>query len=299
MIVEKAKAKIPEFIASSLPKSIIFEIERTSNLFGGRLEEIRLRRGRKSEYVFSGKGVLGEHVVDEKEINEIFFRLCQGSVYAYEEGIRLGYIRAKGGVRIGVVGSAVMNGEKIEAIHDISSLNVRLPIPPLGGISALVDSIANVKRGVLIFSPPGVGKTTFLRSIAYGLATEKEKRIAVIDTNGELSFGLDAADGRIDLLDGYPRGIGIEIAIRAMNPHFVVCDEIGNPKDAQALLGAVSCGVKLLATAHGDRLEGLICRSGISELYKAGAFDKFLALYREEGRKKCLWTLFEDEVKVQ
>ncbi len=293
MIVEKVKVKLPDFIASSLPANIIFEIERTSNLFLGRLEEIRLRRGRKSEYVFSGKGVLGDRVVDEKEINEIFFRLCQGSVYAYEEGIRWGYIRAKGGIRIGVVGSAVLNGEKIETVHDISSLNIRLPCPPLGGLSSLVDSVDGVRRGVLIFSPPGVGKTTFLRSLAYGLATEKGKRVALIDTNGELSAGLDTADGRIDILDGYPRGIGIEIAIRAMNPHFVVCDEIGNMKDAEALLGAVSCGVKILATAHGDELKGLILRPGISELYRAGAFDKFLALYREEGRRRCLWRLFD------
>ena len=94
----------------------------------------------------------------------------------------------------------------------------------------------------------------------------------------------------MDVLSGYPRALGIEIAARSMNAQLIVCDEIGDVSEAQAIVAAQNCGVPLLATAHGSSVEGLLRRTGIRILHDARVFGAYVGIRREAGERDYRYT---------
>lgn len=290
---KKESQALPDLVMRSLPLKVLYDYDDIRKNVRGSCEEIRLRLRRRCEFVFSGTSLLGKTVVDEKEIRECFYKLCGGSVYAHSEEICYGGMRTEGGIRVGACGKAVVRGGKIEAVHDITSLNVRLPCMFFPDVSELSRMIVEKGTGVLLFSRPGIGKTTFLRSIARDISGRYGKRVALIDSGGELSVGLSGEEMKIDIFEEYPRGVGMEIAVRAMNPQFIICDEIGSNAEAAALLSVRNCGVPIIASAHGDDICGLISRPGICELHNAGIFESYIYLQRREGESRCTYKIIK------
>lgn len=96
---------------------------------------------------------------------------------------------------------------------------------------------------MLIYSPPGEGKTTLLRDIASLLSSPPYlRRVAVIDSRAEL-FREDSFSASIaDIYTGYPKAYGIELATRTMSPQFIVCDELGT-EEAKSVMEDQNCGV--------------------------------------------------------
>ena len=139
-------------------------------------------------------------------------------------------------------------------------------------------------RGALIFAPPGVGKTTILRAIA-ALASSPchAIRTVAVDTRAELRFGLDAQNLLLDILVGYPRALGIEIAVRSLGAQLIVCDEIGDLHEAKEIVEAHSCGVPLLASAHAADIEELLARPGLRLLHEARCFGAYVRVIRRPG----------------
>ena len=136
-----------------------------------------------------------------------------------------------------------------------------------------------------IIGSSGSGKTTLLRSLIIALSSGKDpKRVAVIDTRGELGARLPSSLS-IDLLSGYPKGIGIEIAARTLNPEIIVCDEIGaDITEASAIKAAHNCGVPLLASSHAKTAPELLRRTGISVLHEAKIFGAYVGISRGQGK---------------
>lgn len=287
---------LPDFLTSALPCALIAGIENVRKRFSGRrLEEIRLRRGKRTELVFSGTSCFLEDELQGTELDNIFYKLCGSSVYAHAESICEGFVRAPGGIRIGVCGRAVASGGKISAVYDISSVNIRLPSLFMPDVRELSDIFVASGGGMLIFSPPGVGKTTVLRALARDLAGRCGVRVGVIDTRGELGFALCDPELRCDVFDGYPKGKGIEIAVRTFSPGALICDEIGSPEEARALLYAAGCGVPIIATVHGDDAKRVALKVGINELHNAGVFDSYVGLERKSGCGSCSWSVSSRE----
>ena len=279
--VIKAAEGLPQIIEKSLPYELIQQIGALTSQ--GRVEEIRVRLGRRASVVLSGKNIMLNYKAGQSEMSEIMTRMCKGSLYAYSDTINQGYISLPEGIRVGVGGRATCEDGKIIGVYDVGILCIRIPHRQkrVGGeVCELLKSF-NSSKGVLIYSPPGVGKTTLLRGCVSILAGgDNPLRTLVVDTRGELGFSLDGEGLCLDVLSGYPRRLGIEIATRTMNAQLIVCDEIGDYEEALALVSSHNCGVPLIASAHAGSLTELLSRTGIRLLHEAGIFGAYVGISR-------------------
>ncbi len=266
--IERKKVSELRFRAE-MPASVTYA-ERNVSVFGGR-----------------------ELVLSSPVLQGVVARLCEESVHTYGGTINEGYITLADGVRIGVCGKARSEGGRVLAVREITSLSVRVPHAIFGAGDALLPVIYEKRRvhGALIYSPPGVGKTTIIRSLAARLGGEGvRRRVAVADSRGEIYMREMFAHSLCDFLDGYPKGAGLEIATRTLSPEVIICDEIGDG-EADAVLAAQNTGVPLIATAHGADFAELIMRPGLKKLYEAGVFRFFIGARRAAGEEKFTFDI--------
>ena len=135
-------------------------------------------------------------------------------------------------------------------------------------------------RGFLFYAPPGQGKTTVLREMIRVLACPPHSlQVCAVDTRGELAYGLQGQCQTLDILSGYPKAKGMEIALRCFAPQVIVCDEIG-AAEAQALRFSASCGVPILASAHAANLVQLLSSPPILALHQVGVFGCYVGIRR-------------------
>lgn len=273
-------SQLPTVLHGCLPPHFCDAILRTGT---AQIEEIRLHKGRVLTVTSRKKNLGCDIVVSEQELQEIFNRMCGGSLYAYEQTIRQGYIPLEGGIRVGVCGSAACEDGKIIGVHSITGLMIRIPHAISIPTEALLRTFFadRTQRGMLIYAPPGVGKTTLLRAIAAEVSSPRYGRHTVIvDTRGELDVELDDPSLYLDVMSGYPRDAGIEIAVRTLGAQLIICDEIGSIEDAHATLGAANCGVPLIASAHAASVDELLERPAMALLHQAHVFGKYVGLSR-------------------
>lgn len=279
---------VAEQMRRYFPDKLYFEIKQRLTLCadGEYIEEIRLRSGRQAYLTVGAFGkkrnLIIDTVLSDRELSEIFERMCDGSLYAYSESIISGYISLPSGIRVGVCGRAAVEKGKIFGVYDISALNIRIPRVDIridNNLLAEVRKKLNIGQGVLIFAPPAQGKTTCLRSLAYQLASGNDAmRVSMVDTRGELSLMPKISALSLDTLIGYPKAEGIRIATLFMNPEVIVCDEIGGEDEARAIADAQNCGVPLIASAHSSDLYSLMLKGGIASLHRSFAFGAYVAL---------------------
>ena len=276
---------LPTAVMRALPYRLSDEIRHFGRVW--EIEEIRMRAQRRCSLVVSGENIMLNTVLDRDEISSVLEGICQGSLYAFSDTINQGYISLPDGVRVGVCGRAGCDGERIIGIYEVSSLSVRIPhrSRPLGREICDLLYGFGMSSGVLIYSPPGIGKTTLLRSVAVRLASGDYQRpplrTVVIDTRGELSFANEGRDLCLDILSGYPRRKGIEIATRCLNAQVIICDEIGDYEEAMSLVASHNCGVPLIASAHAGSLEQLLSRTGLRLLHEARIFGAYARIERD------------------
>ncbi len=239
-------------ILGKLAPALANAIRRELPLHKGEVEEIRLRTGRPLAMTISGKNVALNRICREEDMQETIRQLCDRSLYSHAETIREGYICAGEGIRAGVCGRAVLENGRIALLKEIRSVCIRLPRRVPHAADDLYQALAEggFRDSVLVYSPPGGGKTTVLRELAAKLADPPEpKRVALVDTRYELGAGLESVL-MLDVLSGYPRHTGMEIAMRTLSPEYIVCDEVASPEDRQALLGCIGSGIRLCASVH-------------------------------------------------
>ena len=85
----------------------------------------------------------------------------------------------------------------------------------------------------------------------------------------------------VDCISYSPKGFAFENGIRAMSPEVVVTDEIFGEEDFLPLERAVLCGVKVVATMHGNE-RILEQEQLISRLNKI--FELFVFLDQSKGK---------------
>ena len=221
--------------------------------------EIRLRSGRPAVCVeISGKMMVCSEPFSAREISDVFAEICGYSVYSYENDIARGFVTINGGHRVGISGTCVYKNGKIETIRDISGLNIRVAHEVKGCADGLADMLFSDKpRSLLLGGVPMSGKTTVLRDLARRLS--ERFRVAVIDSRGEISATVKGTPSfdvglNTDVLCGCDKTDGILMALRALSPEIIICDEIGD--DERAIEQCAFCGAKIIASAHaGDFAE--------------------------------------------
>ncbi len=204
------------------------------------IEEIRIRLGRQIILKIGQEVMIIEHIINKDEINEIFERICENSIYSYKKEICEGFITIKGGHRVGITGTAVIE-EEIKNINYISSLNFRIAREKKDSSNEFIKHIINLKENniynTLIISPPGCGKTTILRDIIRNVSNGiKEinftpKVVGLVDERGEIAAtykGVPQNDIGLmtDVMTNFPKSIGMKMLIRSMSPQIIACDEI-------------------------------------------------------------------------
>lgn len=284
--------------------------------YSSNLEEIRIRIGLPIILKYSNKSIVLEYKTTQSDLLDILEKICENSIYSYQNQICNGYITIIGGHRVGITGSVVMQNGKIVNINNISSLNFRIARQVLGCSNELlkyiIDYENNTIYNTLVVSPPGSGKTTILRDtirqISNGIGDFEGKTIGIVDERNEISAmykGISQNDIgiRTDVLENIPKSIGMKMLVRSMAPQIICADEIGSLEDIEAIKYIVCSGVKGIFTAHGANLQELQLNPELKKLLDSYAFKRMVFLDESNrGKLKEVYELKDKEyiiMKVQ
>lgn len=215
--------------------------------------------------------------VTPQALSEVFLAACGHSVFSHEEELKQGYLIVGGACRAGVCGTAVYENGHLKAVRDITSMVFRIPRTVTGCADRLFLEGIPFEQGILLAGEPSSGKTTVLRDVARSLAMGRFSplhRVVLLDEKGE--FLLDDLGPCADVLRGYPKDLGLQLALKMLSPEFLVCDEL-SPTDLSAIRGSALSGAALLASVHAQK-ESFLSRPLCRDLLETGAFGTVVFL---------------------
>ena len=247
----------------------------------GKAEELRLYCGRGARVVLGDSSLSLRGTVSREDLEAVLERASRSSLHSVLESLRQGFLTAPGGYRIGVCGTVVRKEGETRGFRQLSSLCIRIPrqercVPP-----AMAERLAD--KSILILSPPGGGKTTFLRDLVR-LTSNGGRRVCLVDERGELAAqegGVPQFDvgQNTDVLEGCPKAEAVEMLLRSMAPQVIAMDELG-PGEAEAVRRAAASGVRVWASVHCADPEELGQKGLPLRVFSAGVL-----ILREEGRR--------------
>ena len=217
------------------------------------------------------------HFGDAAQVSELAHRIAAG--VGRELTIERPFVdaRMRNGSRanavIAPVGGPTLSIRKFTRV----SLALRGPSPSWEATGGLADEAADLlarvveaRCNVLVAGSTGTGKSTLLRSLAAEIPANE--RLVVIEDTNELVLP-HAHVVHLECVPGRDGGIGVaDLVVNAlrMRPDRIIVGEVRSPREASALLEAISTGHDgSLTTIHAgsalravDRLELLLARSG-------------------------------------
>ena len=288
-----------------LSQNIKNEINKILNKKMQDIEEIRLRTNKPIVLKIEKGNLVLSHIVTIEELLETFQKICEHSIYSYQKQICEGFITIKGGHRVGLTGSCVIENGKIININYISSLNIRIARQKKDSSNAILKYVIanNEIANTLIASKPGCGKTTILRDLIRKISSGIPeynliaKTCGIIDERGEIAAmykGIPQNDIGVlsDVIENSPKYVGMRMLIRSMSPDIIVCDEIGGEEDIEAINYAMSSGVKGIFTIHASTLEDIYLNNIIKELLEKYIVETIIFLdENKRGNIKEIYKL--------
>ncbi len=262
-------------------------------------EELRVRRGRPTTLTNGGKTLYPGVTLDGAEVERLYASLCRGSVCAFEAELRQGFLPLGGGIRVGIGGAYDLFGAgepEVRGVRRAETLVFRFPHAVPGAAAPVLRAWEEkgFSGGLLLWSPPGGGKTTVLRDLAASLAGKRlRRRVVVLGARREIWMEEVFRETPADVVSGLPTPAAIGLAVRSLSPEFLCCDEIGR-EEARAAADAARVGVPLVAAAHARSREELLRRPGIGDLIRDGTFSATVGIHREGG-EPSFEIAFSDE----
>ena len=263
--------------------SILCEIEREYPNWSF-LQEIRLRMNQNILIRFNNQNIEIPRKVSQKDIREVIEFVSDYSIHAYENELRQGFITIEGGHRVGVTGQVLTEKGNVKNMKHISSINIRISHEVKNCADKIMPYIVQGNRvyHTLIISPPRCGKTTLLRDLIRQISNGSSN-VGVVDERSELAGcyqGIPQNDvgARTDVLDACPKTEGMLMLIRSMSPDVIAIDEIGGMEEVDAMKYAMHCGVKMLATVHGESIEEIRKKPLFEQLIKEHCFERYVVL---------------------
>lgn len=253
------------------------------------VQEVRLRLRQPMEVVMGGESRLfyapnGRGMLLEKEVQSLLSAFCGKAVYAWEKELKEGFVTLPQGCRVGVSGRI---GGRDGLLSPVTGFCIRIGRSVKGCALPILPKL--LKDGqllsTLLFSPPGGGKTTLLRDIirliSRGEGGAVGQRVSLVDERYEISGDPVGEEGydlgpRTDVLGGAPKGEGLLRMLSTMGPQVLAADELNFLEDTEGVLEARRRGVRVLCSAHGESLQGLIKRRGMETLWTERVFARFV-----------------------
>ena len=275
------------------------------------IEEIRLRIGQNIALKIGQEMKELNYKISKEELEETFENICEKSIYSYTKQISEGFITIKGGNRVGIVGTCIVENNQVKNINNISSLNFRIArqikevSTPI--LKDVIDLQNNTIFNTMIVSSPGGGKTTILRDLVRKISNGipeigfLPKTCGIVDERSEIASmykGIPQNDiGKFsDVIDNVPKAIGINMLIRSMAPQIIVCDEIGSKEDVEAIEKMVCSGVKGIFTAHGASISEVLQNINLNKLVDLKLIRKIIVLDSiEKGKIKDVYDVLNKE----
>ena len=266
------------------------------------LEEIRLRTQRPIILKFNDTEKIIKYSVTTEEILSCLQMICENSIYTYQNQIAEGFVTIKGGHRIGISGSCVVEEGKVININHIYSLNFRIARQIIGCGNKVLKNVLDLEKGTvynsLIVAPPGAGKTTVLRDLTRQISSGikelkfKAMNVGIVDERGEIAAmhrGVPQNDVGIkaDIVENVHKSTGIRMLIRSMAPKIIVADEIGHVDDIEAINYAVCSGCKGIFTAHGSKLDDLVMNPVLKTILSNHIFERLIFLDTNKKGNVC------------
>lgn len=265
------------------------------------LNEISIINGQALSVVVSGKrmfaganGIISNftdaYLINKEDITSIFELITKSSAYAFSRFITDGFLTLDGGHRVGIAGNYIYSNNMISNITSVNSFTFRIShdIRPDTGIVFEEICPYGYPNNTIIISPPGCGKTTFLRGLAAELSSGRNKgnvlKCSIIDERFEIAAcetGVSAINVGVvtTVISGCPKCIAIPMTVRSMAPDVILTDELASEQDVTAIKYAKASGCKVIASTHGiDEVCNELSFFNIQKL-----FDKIIILSSRNG----------------
>ena len=280
---------LPEWLYNLITRNYIMEY----------VYEIRIRIGKPITINYKGSYNMLIEKEDYKSnmviansdlINYILSVATKQSVYAFNNQIKHCFITTDDGIRIGLCGQVVYNNGEVSTIKNVTSLNIRISHQVMDCSKRVINFICSsgIVKNTLIISPPGAGKTTLIRDIAYKLSNEKNiQNVLVVDERFEIAGGYNNQNidiGQfVDVISGSDKSYAFKEALKTMSPSVIITDEISEEVDINEIKQAIKSGVKVIATAHAESVNDLKFKKYFEGLIKDKYFDRVIVLTSRNG----------------
>lgn len=286
----------------TLPFELSSVLDKINSQDKKKIQEIRLRVNKPLLLVENGRarfvnldGALTSHptsqtLITRRDVFErAYKRLCEYSVHSNMNTLTNGFLTIRGGNRVGVCSTAVYKNQSVYSVKGVTSLNIRIAREFKGVSIPLLNSVCvQDAPSMIIAGRPSSGKTTVLRDIAYQLSTgyqQKYRKVVVVDERSEIAnVAGESSQNDVgintDVLNGFSKKDGIEIAVRTLSPDVVICDEIGNTDEVQAIKHGFSSGVRFIVSLHASGEKDLYQKPQLRELLATQEFQ-YIVLLKE------------------
>jgi len=288
-----------------LPHSLFLALKK---LDIGQLQEVRIRANKPIKVLYKNKFLPLLDQTDKKiiiitqaQIAQIVLRAAEFAIYAFNNQLACGYITIQGGIRIGIAGEVVYEGDVVKTQKNFTSLVIRIPhevigcayrafksiktASSIGGANGMTSGIKN--KNVLIVAAPGAGKTTLLRDLTR-MISNAGSNVLLVDERNEIAACL-GGEARLDVGDNtdiinnglkeYAFGFGI----RSLRPDYIITDELATQKDISAAVYTAKCGVGVIASVHASGIDDLKSRQEFKEVFERRVFDRYVVLSSKNG----------------